>query len=123
MAGVGGPIRSLPGSVLTLPSGATCDEHQDRPAVKRIQGETDSFGYESFDMCQECYDKYLAEKESPEANMGHCDWCKKGPFKLIPTRDLDEGMTGPVYHVCSPCKIADSERLRREYEEQDSDWY
>lgn len=43
MGDVTGPISTLPGHRHKLPSGATCDDHPDRPAVARIQGETDSF--------------------------------------------------------------------------------
>ena len=46
MADVTGPISSLPGSGHSVPDGAMCDEHPDRPAVARVQGETDSFGCE-----------------------------------------------------------------------------
>lgn len=41
-----------------------CDDHPDRPATHRVQGETDSFGCEYIDWCQECHDKYLAEREA-----------------------------------------------------------
>jgi hypothetical protein len=53
MADVTGPISTLPGAVHRVPEGATCDEHPDRPAVLRVQGETDSFGSETIDYCQE----------------------------------------------------------------------
>jgi hypothetical protein len=35
-----------------------CDQHPDRLAVVRLQGETDSFGAELNDMCTECRDAY-----------------------------------------------------------------
>ncbi len=41
MAEVTGPISSLPGAYHSLPKGTMCDEHPDRPAVARVQGETD----------------------------------------------------------------------------------
>lgn len=102
MADVGGPTSRLPGAHLTVPPGATCDDHNDRPAVKRIQGETDSFGYEAYDMCQECYDKYVQEANKPR--LGHCDRCSSAGVEVHHTRDPEEGSCGPVYQMCSPCK-------------------
>ena len=55
------------GSHHKVPAGTMCDDHQDRPATHRIQGETDSFGCEYIDWCDECYDKYLAYlQENPQ---------------------------------------------------------
>ncbi|TKI01529.1 hypothetical protein FCN80_26365, partial [Martelella alba] len=56
-----GPVSTLPGQFSGVPAGVKCDEHHDRDAVKRVQGETDSFGCEYYDMCQECLDKYRQE--------------------------------------------------------------
>jgi hypothetical protein len=33
-----------------------CDDHPDRPAVVRIQGEAEAFGAKMLDVCQECLD-------------------------------------------------------------------
>lgn len=55
---IDGYPRTRSGSKHRLPAGATCDQHPDRPAVARIQGETDSFGCELCDMCAECYEEY-----------------------------------------------------------------
>jgi hypothetical protein len=44
MSDVTGPISSLPGSTHAAPTAGMCDDHPDRPAVARVQGETDSFG-------------------------------------------------------------------------------
>lgn len=38
-----GPVASLPGSMHDVPDGSKCDEHPDASAVRRLQGETDSF--------------------------------------------------------------------------------
>jgi hypothetical protein len=52
MADVTGPISTLPGSSHhDVPDGMMCDDHPDRPAVTRLQGETDSFGSEMHDLC------------------------------------------------------------------------
>lgn len=109
MADVTGPISSLPGSGHSVPSGAMCDEHPDRPAVARVQGETDSFGSEMIDCCEECRAEMLAairaEREGP------CDWCRQAATDLRYRRDYEEGMCGRVYRVCGPCVAAADRRL------------
>lgn len=57
MGDVTGPVSTLPGAGHALPAGTMCDDHPDRPAVARIQGETDSFGSELWDLCEECRDE------------------------------------------------------------------
>lgn len=97
-----GPISSLPGAVHPVPAGTKCDEHPDRDAVSRVQGETDSFGAELNDCCAECEDR-LAQIRGG-LHSGQCDWCKKHRADLKPTRDYDEGSYGSVYNVCRECR-------------------
>lgn len=104
MADVTGPISTLPGRGYDFPIGTRCDDHPDRPAVARIQGETDSFGCEMIDMCQECLAEHRAYVRSPEATTGRCDWCKAEVSDFRRTRDYEEGMYGPVYEVCGACR-------------------
>ena len=40
MADVTGPISTLSGAHHPVPNGQMCDDHEDRPAIARIQGET-----------------------------------------------------------------------------------
>lgn len=94
-----------------------CDEHQDRPAVKRLQGETDSFGCEYFLVCQECLDRYRAESFEERVNPKYCQWCKCMKVGVHKYRDYDEGMAGPLYDVCADCRHKDNERARQELEE------
>lgn len=122
MAEVTGPVSTLPGAGHRLPPGTMCDDHEDRPAVARIQGETDSFGSELNDMCQECLDRCRAARNSPEARSGTCAWCKKDATDLRDARDYEEGMAGPVYRVCGACvqrqnddAQAENERYERDY--------
>lgn len=115
MADVTGPISTLPGSYHTCPAGAMCDEHPDHLAVARIQGETDSFGSEMFDACQECIDELKRHKDGER--VGCCDWCKSAATDLRYRRDYDEGMSGPVYLVCGPCVRKESQRASDELEE------
>jgi hypothetical protein len=115
MADVTGPIRTLPGSRHPVPAGATCDEHPHQPAVGRIQGETDSFGAELLDLCQECLDAI-----APAAGMsGCCDWCHQDAQDLRHHRDFEEGSCGPVYRVCGACRRKESEYLAAEAAEWD----
>ncbi len=97
MSDVTGPISTLPGALHALPEGQKCDQHPRRKAVARVQGETDSFGCEMNDMCQECLDEYRAWKNSPEAaewRKGQCEWCKGEATDLRDRRDYEEGMSG-----------------------------
>lgn len=102
MADVTGRISSLPGAKHKLPEGAMCDMHEDRPAVVRIQGETDSFGSELVDMCQECYDAMLAAENTVREGGEWCEHCKGFVNeKTHATRDPEEGSAGPVYYLCA----------------------
>lgn len=117
MADVTGPINSLPGSSHALPKDAKCDDHPDRPAVGRVQGETDSFGSEMHDLCQECLNEHFSYTRSAEARTGRCDWCKSEATDLRDARDYDEGMSGPVYRVCGKCIKRRDEEAHAELEE------
>lgn len=113
MGDVTGPISSLPGSLHAVPAGCKCDDHSDRDAVARIQGETDSFGCEMIDMCAEC----LAEHRSYEKELdrsGSCDWCGLHKPMLRETRDYDEGMCGRLYMVCAECRTRANEEAAAE---------
>lgn len=104
MAAVTGPIRSLPGTIFSAKANTTCDDHDDRPAVKRIQGDTDSFGSEMLDVCQECYDAYIKVRDDETNKVAmNCERCGKESFDCKPTRDPGESATGPVYYWCSSC--------------------
>lgn len=126
MADVTGPISTLGGTLHDVPDGMMCDNHPDRPAVARIQGETDSFGCEMHDMCQECLDADRAWKNSPEAaewRKGTCEWCKSPADDLRDARDYEEGMAGRVYRVCGTCKKGDNEYWAAEAAAYDDDRY
>lgn len=123
MADVTGPISTLPGHVHSRPPGAKCDDHPERDAVRRVQGETDSMGSEMLDVCQECFDKIQAYEASPEACTGTCDYCREQATDLRVTRDYEEGMCGPVYNVCGACRKRVKERAATEYEESDHNDY
>jgi hypothetical protein len=116
MSGVTGPISTLPGSSHT--ADGMCDNHPRRKAKHRIQGETDSFGCEMHDLCDECAAEMRASMRSAEARTGECDWCGLEATDLRARRDWEEGMSGPVYRVCGPCikRRNDEDREDDEYE-------
>lgn len=123
MAGVTGPVSTLPGAVFQSPDGMMCDEHSDRTAVKRVQGETDSFGCEMYDYCQECFDEYKQSLKEFNQKASPCDWCKKEATDLRPRRDYEEGSDGPVYYICGGCDKKYQDELRREAEEYGDDYH
>jgi hypothetical protein len=118
MAEVTGPISSLPGHREYPPKGTMCDDHPDREAVVRLQGETDSFGCEMHDLCRECAD----EAKNVEPHIGKCDWCDAPDQRLGPRRDMDEGLSGRVYYVCSACVAADNKAINDELNEYADYW-
>ena len=120
MADVIGPNSYLPGQGITPVQGMMCDEHPDRPATHRVVGETDSFGSELHDMCDECYTSYK-NRDRTEERTGTCDWCKQHATDLSQMRDPDEGMAGPVYNVCGCCRKKHNERMAEEYAQMDND--
>lgn len=120
MADVTGPISTLPGALHALPEGAKCDSHPDRPAVARVQGETDSMGSEMNDLCADCLAG--AREDAAEDRCGRCDWCKTEATDLANARDYDEGTCGPVYSVCAKCREKQSASLEEELAQYDDDY-
>ena len=120
MAAVSGPVSTLPGHCSAPPEGAACDDHPDRLATKRIQGETDSFGAEYHDLCDECAQAIAASDSGTE---GRCDWCKTHAANRRPIRDIDEGQCGPVYYVCQPCRDRYTVSLGAELDALDDGWW
>lgn len=116
-----GPVTTMPGAQSTPPAGARCDTHDDRPAVRRVQGETDSFGCEWLDLCAECVAEFA--EHARQGRSGRCAWCKCNADDLRPRRDYDEGMAGPVYEVCDECVRKDNERARAELAEYEDDYW
>ncbi|MEW8119437.1 MAG: hypothetical protein AB2792_19920 [Candidatus Thiodiazotropha sp.] len=120
MSDVTGPISTLPGDRHKAPDGQMCDNHPDRKAVCRVQGETDSFGSELHDLCQECFDSL---KQQSSDRTGKCDWCGKEAKDLRKKRDLDEGRCGPVYDVCGECsRNHDSYQMLRYEDDYENYW-
>lgn len=115
MSGISGPCRSIPGGISTPPDNMMCDNHEDVHATKRVQGETDSFGAEYSDYCDECFSTYKAEMDKSKEIVGKCDWCHTSAT-TTPTRDYDEGACGPVYEVCNSCIRKANDEAARELE-------
>jgi hypothetical protein len=117
MSHVSGPVSSLPGARRAPPDGTTCDDHPDRPATNRVQGETDSMGAEYHDLCEQCAAKMLAEIRNGGA--GACDWCKQHANDLKAHRDFEESSCGPVYRVCGACRREEAESLWDEVDDSE----
>ena len=111
MSDTTGPISTLPGSGHDVPDGMMCDDHPDRPATHRVQGETDPFGCEMIDMCDDCFAAYREDKKTWDTS-GECEWCKKHAPKLRDKRDYEEGLYGRVYQVCDACAKRYYDRVR-----------
>lgn len=124
MAEVTGPCSTLPGARHAVPEGTKCDDHPDREATHRVQGETDSFGSELIDMCAECHAAFKKEMADTAAERatGCCDWCKNHATDLRTMRDFEEGMAGPVYQVCGACRKRQNDELAEEVNAHDDSW-
>jgi len=114
MAYVSGSLdtTTLPGSLRAVPAGQRCDDCADKPATHRLQGETNSFGAEWADLCDECYTRERERLRKDRA--GACDWCTKYTDALIATRDYDEGLHGDTYRVCPHCYDKQDKALQEE---------
>ena len=104
MADVTGPISTLPGSIHRVPEGMECDDHTGRLATHRVQGETDSFGSEMIDMCDECFENYRKEIEAHQNDPHLCERCMYQKEGVKPTRDPEEGSCGRLYDMCPSCR-------------------
>lgn len=114
MADVIGPNSYLPGNCLKVPKGAMCDSHPDREAVIRIVGETDSFGSELHDVCQECLDSIQKQIEEEKEKPKFCDWCSQLKKNVSLRRDPEEGSYGRLYNVCQECNQKQNQRDQEE---------
>lgn len=121
MADVTGPISTLPGATYKSSQGMVCDNHPDRLAVVRIQGETDSFGSEMHDLCQECADQM--RESYRQAQEGVCDWCSAESTDLRDFRDMDEGFSGRIYSVCGACRRKSYEAATEELKARGDDGF
>jgi hypothetical protein len=107
-----GPVSSMPGSKHRVEPGATCTNHENAPAVEKVQTETDRYGAEYFYACEAC--KIIRDKSLHELNPGVCDWCNDKSNHLVKRRDPDEGTSGRVYNVCSECIVKQNKKLEEE---------
>jgi len=105
---------NLPGAYRGEEFGHCCD-CGDEQECSIVQGETDSFGYETNLFCDKCLKKL---REEAKNRKGECEWCHAQDQKLYWTRDIDEGMYGPVYEVCESCYKKQTASLRKELEDR-----
>lgn len=118
MAFVGGPTNNLPGTLLHFPPGTVCDNHPERLAYRRVQGETDSFGFEAADLCQSCFEEYEALVAEPI--VGTCEICHTADVELHDQRDPAEGPAGRIYQMCMVC--IESMRASNDDDEVNNPW-
>ena len=102
MAATTGPLKSLPGSIHPVPKGAMCDNHPERFAITRIQGETDSTHAELIDCCEACAAKVRDAALMLAVDL-ECDGCHTASFELKNYRNPDEGVAGRLYQLCPKC--------------------
>ena len=103
---VTGPVNTMPNSTHSVENGAMCDNHPNRVATTSKQGETDSFGSEIHELCDECEASWKAQASKPY--VGYCEFCTRQAYssaqwvqvEVFDYRDYEEGMNGPVYKVC-----------------------
>ncbi|MHA2180094.1 MAG: hypothetical protein ACXAAH_01585 [Promethearchaeota archaeon] len=106
---------SLPGNVIKLShNDEICEGYNcncDNVATHRMQGETDSFGAEYMYYCKSCLAKCQEDIDKSEED--NCEWCHT-KASLQPVRDFEEGLSGPVYYVCSSCAHKQNKRMQEE---------
>lgn len=120
MAGVTGPIGTLPGTQHVPPTGMVCDVCKTALANVRIQGETDSMGSEMADYCIACLGQ--AEEADVDSGISNCERCG-AVERLRPIRDIEEGTTGPIYWYCTPCHERFTKEMRDDWCTEDEDDY
>lgn len=119
----------LPGQSFSVKDdewGTKCYTHHEVEATHRICTESDSFGSEFMNLCDECWNAHLAHKEKVKNDESLWETCKCGNRepRMIQYRDYEEGMHGPVYEHCSKCHERMNARIAEEeaqYDEDD-DW-
>lgn len=119
-------MASLPGQFVGVDAdewGTKCYTHPERDATHRLCTESDSFGSEYENMCDECHEDYKKAKAAREEDPEQWETCKCGNREphLIHYRDMDEGMHGPVYEHCSVCHEKWNQRIADEYAFYDRD--
>ena len=117
----------LPGQELKVLKSDICEEGDcyDK-AVLKIVGEVDSFGYETFCMCEKHADAYKKSLEDSSDEEQSCDWCRKMSTTVDFYRDWEEGSNGPVYEVCESCRrknAATHDDFDDEFYDDDDDDY
>ncbi|MBN22684.1 MAG: hypothetical protein CL678_15475 [Bdellovibrionaceae bacterium] len=98
-------MAGLPGDKVRTMTGHMCEhENCDQVSEWRLQGETDSFGAEYEYFC----DKHMAEIDeqlrNAEPQLEECEKCHKEHLDIMPVRDAEEGISGPVYYCCPACR-------------------
>lgn len=107
---ISGPTKFLPGTRHETEEGAICDDCG-APATITIQGDTDSFGAEYMEFCEDCHERWEEESKEKTDTSGHCEWCDQMSNSRTLARDPTEGEYGPLYYICIGCLASAKEDL------------
>lgn len=78
---------------------APCTNH----ATHELCIEADSFGSDWMPLCESCLEAHKRVVEENGGLTGTCDTCKAEDVIIVPVRDSEEGLHGPVYDLCPTC--------------------
>lgn len=118
----------LPGQSVSVEDdewGTKCNWHPEVVATHRICSESDSFGSEYANFCNDCWEERqlaIKAKEQDPEQWDSCRKCGENVPRLSSYRDPDEGMHGPVYEACPDCVSKFWKRYQEECELLDDDY-
>lgn len=104
MSGTLGRCTYLPGqSFLFKPDGTSCDECADE-AQHTLVTEADSMGAEYAHLCTYHFAEAVKAQREARAEHTQCGICGATSVTTLPTRDPEEGQSGPIYDACPACR-------------------
>lgn len=120
MSGNIGPSRYRVGDQTKwVPDGRKCDECT-AAATTALVTSVDVLGAEIAHLCPYCYGLTVSpeNKERRQRPM-RCDLCDQNSATCEPWRDPEQGMTGPMLHVCEECRVQRNEDALALFGEED----
>jgi hypothetical protein len=99
--------RHITGMIVEPLVGDMCETHENVPAVKRLVGETDSWGSEYIPICGQCHTKWMTDLKEKENRNDPKEWvicesCKTSDQTTKHRFDPSES-GGGTYMWCSKC--------------------
>lgn len=118
MSVVGGTQGYVSGQIIPVSEGSCCDNHNNTPAVSRVVGEVDQFGYEASDFCHECVQKYEHVKFNVKVKV--CELCGCQVDHLRPRKHVDkETKIETIDMACDVCIGKQVHEAVKQMEEQE----